>query len=69
MDRNEVEEYGMDVESYGGGFIVADYSGNRGEASYCGTDGRWTMQPIVRCPFPTEDEAWSFAAKSMKAGT
>ncbi len=43
---------GVYIESYGGGFILADYSGNRGEASFCGISMGWRMQPVVRDPFP-----------------
>lgn len=47
------------IESYGGGFILADYSGNRGKfgAAYCGSDGLWRDQPIGMEPFQTKEEA------------
>jgi len=60
MTRAEAEEYGYAVESYGGGFIVVDYSGKRGEfgAAYRGMGGEWRSQPVVQDPYPTEDAAW-----------
>ncbi len=45
------------VEPYAGGFILADYSGNRGEASYCGASMSWSLRSIVRSPFPTQEAA------------
>jgi len=51
------EETGIDVEPYGGGFILADYSGKRGEAMYCGVSLDWSSQPIVTDPFPSREEA------------
>ncbi len=45
------------VEPYADGFILADYSGNRGEASFCGKSMEWSRQPIVRDPFETEAAA------------
>lgn len=45
------------VESYADGFILADYSGNRGEASYCGVSMSWSRQPLIRDPFPTKEAA------------
>ena len=65
--RPEQKPKGYDVESYGGGFIVCDYSGQRGEAAYCGTDGAWRTQPIGIPPFATWDEAWDFARKDAEA--
>lgn len=47
----------IDVEPYGGGFILADYSGKRGEASFCGVSLDWRTQPIVSDPFPSQEEA------------
>ncbi|WP_280411714.1 hypothetical protein [Nocardia asiatica] len=52
------------IESYGGGFIIADYSGNRGQAgaAYTGVSLEWNEQPIVPDPFPTEAAARQAAA-------
>lgn len=53
MDKKSIA-----VEPYGGGFILADYSGNRGEASYRGVRDQWSPQPIQLKPvFPTKEEA------------
>jgi hypothetical protein len=58
MTQDELyESKSIAVDSYGGGFILADYSGNRGEASYCGVSMSWSLQPIVRDPFPTVEAA------------
>lgn len=50
------------IEPYGKGFIVADYSGNRGKfgAAYAGKTGEWHIQPIALDPFATEDDAEKF---------
>lgn len=47
------------IEDYGTGYIIADYSGNRGKygAAYAGVALDWDSQPIVRDPFPTEAAA------------
>lgn len=52
-------EHCYSIEPYGCGFLVADYSGNRGEhgAAYCGVSLEWSSQPIVRDPFPTRSDA------------
>lgn len=50
------------VERYGGGWILADYSGRRGEASYCGKSKNWRRQPAVPDPFDTEEDAIKAAA-------
>lgn len=50
-------EKSISVESYAGGFILADYSGKRGEASYCGISMSWSTQPVVKDPFSTKSEA------------
>lgn len=58
MTKTELyDQKGIAVERYAEGFILADYSGNRGEASYCGASMAWRRQPIVRDPFPTEEAA------------
>lgn len=51
------------VESFGDGFIVADFSGERGKfgEAYMGADRKWHSQPINidrHNTFKTEDEAW-----------
>lgn len=50
------------IEQYGGGFLVADYSGNRGKfgAAYAGENGEWRDQPIIDAPFDTESAAKGF---------
>ena len=63
MTKTELyETKKINVERYGAGFILADYSGNRGEASYCGISKSWSSQPIVRDPFPTESAAIAAAS-------
>lgn len=59
MTREQLrDEKDIYVERYGTGFILADYSGNRGDASYCGVSMAWSSQPItIRDPFPTEGDA------------
>ncbi len=66
MTKAEAEEAGFAVESYAGGFMLVDYSGNRGKfgAAYTGTDMDWRSQPQVSCPFNSEDEAWAKAGAS-----
>ena len=63
MTTTEAQEYGYAVESYGGGFILCDYSGKRGKfgAAYRGKDGEWRSQPIGMTPFATEEMAWATA--------
>jgi hypothetical protein len=50
------------IEQYGNGFIVADYSGERGShgAAFTGTDGVWRNQPIGMPPFASKDAAEAF---------
>lgn len=52
MTKQEAQEYGYAVESYGGGFILCDYSGKRGKfgAAYLGIDGEWRSQPMGMTP-------------------
>jgi viroplasmin and RNaseH domain-containing protein len=56
------EHWPFSIESYGGGYIVVDYSGNRGSfgAAYFGQDGTWNSQPIVRDPFASREAAEAF---------
>lgn len=63
------EENRYAIESYGTGFIVADYSGERGRhgAAMAGLDGVWKSQPIGLTPFPTREAAEQFIADAMLA--
>ena len=45
------------VEDFGGGFMLADYSGGKAPALFCGESMDWINQPIVQDPFSTRDEA------------
>ncbi len=63
MSDQELPE-GVSIESYGGGWIIADYSGKRGEASYRGIAPTWSRQPIVSDPFQTKDAAVEVACKN-----
>ena len=55
------------IEAYGGGFIVVDYSGKRGQfgAAYTGSDGVWRSQPMGMTPFETQELANQFV-KDLK---
>lgn len=59
------------IEEFGNGYIVADYSGNRGRqgAAYAGVDGIWQDQPMGIDPFPTKLAAqiWADAAPDAPA--
>lgn len=60
----------ISIEPYGGGFILADYSGKRGKvgASYCGSDNEWRDQPVGMTPFKSEQlakEAIKFATNLL----
>jgi hypothetical protein len=52
------------IEAYGGGWIIADYSGNRGKfgAAYRGRSAEWHDQPIVNDPFAKEYDAQRMVA-------
>lgn len=52
------------VERYGTGYLLADYSGNRGEASYCGKSMQWRKVPIVHDPFDDQESAIEAGMKS-----
>lgn len=68
LTRDELfEQHGMSVERYGAGYLLADYSGHRGEASFCGISGEWRHQPIVYDPFLSV-EAATTAAVSRSLG-
>jgi len=43
------------IEAYGKGYLIADYSGNRGKhgAAYRGVSDKWLDQPQVSDPFST----------------
>lgn len=58
-----------EIEPWGDGFIVADYSGHRGEAAYAGADCVWKAQPVGMVPFPTEEAAEEFAKVHVKPKT
>lgn len=70
MTRDELEEREVHIESYGHGFIVADYSGERkdrtgrtAEAVYAGARKEWVRQPIsIGEPFATDEDAIEFAS-------
>lgn len=47
----------MKVEDYAGGFILADYSGKKAPALFCGESMGWEGQPIVTDTFATREEA------------
>ena len=62
MNTDELyEKLGISVESYARGFVLADYSGKRGKASYCGRSLEWRRQPVCSDPFATEADAVSAA--------
>jgi hypothetical protein len=66
MTKEELSDAGVSIESYGGGFIIADYSGKtetRFGARYCGESKEWRDQPVVRDPFQTEEEAVKAASE------
>lgn len=45
------------VEPFKGGFMLADYSGDFGEARYCGVGLEWRLQPVCDVPFSSREEA------------
>jgi len=51
------EDKSISVEAYGSGFMLADYSGKRGVAAFCGLSMNWGGQPVIDDPFPTEEAA------------
>ena len=59
MTKEKANNNGLYVEQYADGYIVADYSGSRGDAAYCGKSMIWKRQPVGLTPvFKTEDEAY-----------
>ena len=54
----------VSVEKFANGFIIADYSGRRGEAAYCGKSLGWINQPAVKDPFETELDAYKMGASA-----
>ena len=58
MTEKEAKKKGFSIENYGGGFIIADYSGRRAPVRYCSKDMNWSRQPVVHPPFfSTKEEA------------
>jgi len=57
------------VERYGAGYIAVDYSGKRGShgVAFAGTDGEWLDQPVLDCPFDTEDAASEFLSTAKES--
>lgn len=47
----------ISVERYSDGWMLADYSGNRGPASFTGKSMEWQSQPVISDPFSTKAEA------------
>lgn len=74
MTKDELcERAEIAVEPYGGGFILADYSGKRHdrrgrypECAYRGQFNEWTVQPIGLIPFATEAEAVECGEASIR---
>ena len=66
MTKEQLDELSMAIEKYGNGFILADYSGNRGEAAYCGQECKWRGIPVNLGPeFPTEEAAVQAGSKEV----
>lgn len=60
MTEQELNERGIYIETYGDGFIIADYSEetpSRFGARYRGERGGWRDQPMTSWPFETKEEA------------
>ena len=51
------EDKSIKIESYLKGFLLADYSGSRGPAAFCGKSMKWKTDPIINDPFDTIAEA------------
>lgn len=72
MDKNELGNIGVDIEQYGGGFIIADYSGKTPTqfgARYCGVDLKWRNQPVVGQPFDSDADAVEAAGALFEEAT
>jgi hypothetical protein len=56
MSEEQLNELGLYVEPYAGGFMIADYR-NGEDARYYGSDLFSRRQPITHCPFPDKASA------------
>lgn len=65
MTEEKINDAGVFIEPFGGGFIIADYSSEL--ALFAGISLNWRSQPIVSDPFPTRDDALAAAAKRLEA--
>lgn len=65
MTEQHLNDAGVYVEPYGGGFMVADYR-NGEDARYCGSDLSWRRQPITYSPFPDKASAVEAVAPLLK---
>lgn len=65
MTERNLNDAGVFIESYGNGFMVADYR-NGDDARYCGTDLSWRRQPITYCPFPDKHSAVNAVAPLLR---
>ncbi len=66
MTKQDLKAIGVDIEPYGGGFMISDYSGKvetQFGARYCGESQDWRDQPVVTDPFHTEQDAINTASK------
>jgi len=54
MTEAELNKRDIYIESYGGGYIIANYSG---VTKFCGISKNWRTQPIVSDPFLTKEDA------------
>ena len=54
MTEAELNKENIYIESYGAGYIIADYSG---VTKFCGITKKWRTQPIVSDPFLTKEDA------------
>ena len=72
MNEEELIENYIYIETYGGGFIIEDYSGrNPGGtgARYRGASGGWRDLPVITDPFPTREAALKVAATIYEEAT
>ena len=60
------------VETMGSGFMLADYSGTKGPAAFCGVSMVWKSDPIINDPFTTKEDAvkaaWKEVSSCLKRG-
>jgi hypothetical protein len=63
MDKETAEKAGYAVDPYGGGFILCDCSGKRGQQGEAclGEDGHWKDQRVGLMVFASEAAAWAAA--------